>query len=434
MLKAIGVKSVDELFEDIPAGKKLKGLLDVSPEMSEVEVTQLLTDLGAKNANAATHALFLGAGAYNHFTPSAVPYLAFRGEFYTAYTPYQAEVSQGTLRAIFEFQTHITELTGLEVSNASVYDGSTALGETIASAWQVNQRKQLVISRTIHPHYREVIRTYCWSKGVEVIEVPYGKEGKTDWAALKAAVSDKTSAVMVQSPNFFGCIEEVDQAAEIAHAKGAVLVTAVTEGSSLGLLEAPGKLGADYVVGEGQGFGIPLMFGGPYLGFMATKKEYVRTLPGRLVGKTVDSEGKEGYVMTLQAREQHIRRERSVSNICTNTGLIALMATIYLSLVGKQGLQRVAHLSFQKAHYAHAQLCKIKGVQPLFNQPFYNEFTLRVPDAKKACEAMMKAGIIPPLDLGGYYPELKNCLLVCCTEMNSKAQIDHLVKVLGAAP
>jgi len=429
MLQAIGVKSVDELFQDIPAAKKVKGLLNVSTEMSEVEVTQLLTDLGAKNANAATHAIFLGAGAYNHFTPSAVPYLAFRGEFYTAYTPYQAEVSQGTLRAIFEFQTHITELTGLEVSNASVYDGSTALGETIAGAWQVNQRKQLVISKTVHPHYREVIRTYCWSKGVEVVEVGY-KDGKTDWDSLKAVVSDKTSAVMVQSPNFFGCIEEVDQAAEIAHAKGAVLVTTVTEGSSLGLLEAPGKLGADFVVGEGQGFGIPMMYGGPYLGFMATKKEYVRTLPGRLVGKTVDSEGKEGYVMTLQAREQHIRRERSVSNICTNTGLIALMATIYLSLVGRQGLQRVAQQSFQKAHYAHAQLCKIRGVQPLFNQPFYNEFALRVPDAKKASEAMMEAGIIPPLDLGAYYPELKNCLLVCCTEMNSKAQIDHLAKVL----
>jgi glycine dehydrogenase subunit 1 len=371
----------------------------------------------------------LGAGAYHHFIPAVIPHLIGRSEFYTSYTPYQPEASQGLLQTIYEFQTLICELTGMDVANASMYDGASALAEAMIMASHITGREEVIISKTIHPEYREVVRTYAQAKDLKIVEIGY-ENGITSLEELKEKVSNKTAAVLIQNPNFFGSLENLKKIERIAHKNKSLLVVAIVEPTSLGLLRPPGELGADIVVGEGQSFGNSISFGGPYLGFMATKDKYMRRLPGRLVGVTTDSEGRRGYMLTLQAREQHIRREKATSNICTNEALCALAATIYLVSLGKEGLRRVAELSTQKAHYAFEKIKGAEGFKKTFSSPFYNEFVIKCRNAKRIKQALLKEKIIGPLELERYYPELKNHLLFCTTEMNSREEIDRLVSVL----
>lgn len=433
MLDAIGVRSSEELFADIPSKLKLKRGLNLAPPLSETGLRRHMKELAGRNADVEQYPSFLGAGAYNHFIPAAVSHLVFRSEFYTAYTPYQPELSQGTLQAIYEYQTLICQLTGMEVANASMYDGSSALAEAVLMAHRINGRREVVLPMAVHPEYRTVCRTYASKLGLHLHEVPYTDEGTTDLKQVKGALSDRTSAVVVQSPNFFGVLESLDELAEAAHSAGALLIVVVAEPVSFGIVRSPGECGADIVVGEGQAFGNHLNFGGPYLGFFASKQAYVRSMPGRLVGRTEDKSGRPGYVLTLSTREQHIRREKATSNICTNEGLCALAATVHLSLLGRAGLRELALLNLRKTAYAKGAISALRGYELPFAGHTFNEFVVRVKRRAPAQvnRALFAKGIIGGVELGRFYPELSDCLLLCVTEQNSREEIDALCKAMG---
>ncbi|MBC7879409.1 MAG: aminomethyl-transferring glycine dehydrogenase subunit GcvPA [Anaerolineales bacterium] len=432
MLKTVGVKSLDDLFDAIPKKHRFPKL-DLPPALTEMEAAAHLSEMAQTNENVREHMIsFLGAGAYNHYVPSVVDHMLRRGEFYTAYTPYQPEISQGTLQAIFEYQSLMTNLTGMEVSNASHYDGATATAEAVSLAYAQfrGKRKKIVISPTVHPQYREVIQTYSQGMGLEKVGDDESANAEAGPEALMSHVDESTMLVVVQYPDFFGRIHDYTKLIEDAHAKGA-LVCIVANPTALIMLKTPAEMGADIVVGEAQPFGIPLWYGGPYLGFFTTKKSYVHKMAGRLIGETVDSRGQRAYVLTLTAREQHIKRERATSNICTNQGLLALASALYMSTLGKTGLQQVANLCYQKAHYAASELSKIDGCDLCFDEPFFHEFVLCCPKpASEVNEYLLEHGIFGGYDLGQDYSSLQNHLLIAVTEMNSKQEIDTLVEVL----
>ncbi len=424
MLQAIGVSGIDDLFKDIPGDILLKQPLDLPEPLTESAVMRHMNDLSEVNCPVKN---FAGAGAYEHYVPAAVDYLSSRSEFYTAYTPYQPEVSQGTLGAIFEFQTMMCRLTGMDLSNASMYDGATAMTESVIMACGVRRRNRVVISEAVHPHYRAVLDTYAWAAGIEVVTVA-AKNGLTDAAALKAEMNDTVAAVVIQTPNFFGSIEDLRSFEEAVHEQKAVFITVVTEAMSLGLIAPPGEAGADVVCGEAQSFGNYIGYGGPMLGFIASTKEFMRRIPGRLVGATTDETGRSARVLTLQTREQHIRRERATSNICTNEGLLALRAVIYLSLAGPK-LKEIASLN-------HALAGKLKqaligaGLVPVFDAPCFNEFVMRVP-GNVSIQGLEAAGFLPGIDLGEYYDDLKGCRLFCATEAVTPADIENFAAAMA---
>jgi len=429
MLADIGLTSAADLFRSIPADVQLNRPLKITDPLAESEVIDAMERMAAKNT-AETKSSFLGAGVYSHFSPTVVDHLIQRSEFFTSYTPYQPEISQGTLQYIFEFQTLICQLTGMEVANASMYDGSTAMAEAYLMAQRVTRRDKIVVATSVHPEYREVARTYTQHGLAEIVSVSFDEEtGRlTDLSAL----DDKTAALVVQSPNFFGCIEDLKALADAAHAVGALLVVVVTEGISFGLLKSPGACGADIVVGEGQSFGIPMSFGGPHVGLFATQEKYVRQMPGRLCGVAYDKNGNRGFVLTLSTREQHIRREKATSNICTNQGLIALAATIYMETMGKKGLQEVAVQNAQKAAYAAKQIAAIAAFSVPFSAPSFNEFVVRGPrPATEVLAGLREKGIIGGLPLSKYYSGRENEFLVCVTEVSSREKIDALVTTLS---
>jgi glycine dehydrogenase subunit 1 len=433
MLASIGVETVDELFVDVPAALKLNRPLNLPRAMAESELVKHLQAMSAENANIRDYTCFLGAGAYDHYIPSVVNHIISRSEFYTAYTQYQPEISQGYLQALWEYQSMICEITGMEVANASMYDGGTALAEAAMMACGATGRDEIVVSRTIHPYYREVLKTYGIDRGYKFRDISYADaDGTTDIKLLEKIASESTAAIIIQSPNFFGTIEDLKAIAEIAHAKGVLFVASV-DPISLGILESPGRLGADIVVGEGQSMGLPISFGGPYLGFFAATGKLMRRMPGRIIGQTADAEGRRGFVLTLQTREQHIRREKATSNICSNEALCALAAVAYVSAVGKQGFQEIAAQCMHKARYAYERLTTLKGCQPVFNAPFFKEFVVRfekpVTDLNRS---LLASGIIGGFDLGKQYPEMEQCMLVCITEKRTKYEIDRLVEKMGA--
>ncbi|MFH1588670.1 MAG: aminomethyl-transferring glycine dehydrogenase subunit GcvPA [Candidatus Diapherotrites archaeon] len=429
MLEAIGINSTDELFKDIPKELFLKEELKLGEALSEQELISQINELSKKNANASEYAYFLGAGAYNHFIPAVVPHLAFRSEFYTAYTPYQPEISQGSLQAIYEWQTFISELTGMDLANASVYDGASAVADAMMMAKNYSKKKEVIIAKSLNPEYKKVVQTYAKANELIIHEINY-ENGLLSLTELKEKLNENTAIVIVQNPNFFGLIENLQEISDIAHEKNSLFAVAISEPISFGLLEGPGNYGADIVIGEGQSFGIPMSFGGPGVGFLATNMKYVRMVPGRLSGKTIDLDGKQGFLLTLQAREQHIRREKSISNICSNQALIALNATIYLSTLGKNGLKELANLNLQKAHYAAEKINALNGFELVFNSPFFNEFVIKTQDSKKVKEKLLEKKIIAGYELEQEFPEMKNCLLLTVTEMNSKKQIDEMINVL----
>lgn len=432
MLKVIGVETIEDLLGDIPSEIRLTRGLQLPPPLSEPELKTEMLRLSEKNADLLHYASFLGAGAYDHYIPSVVGHLAFRSEFYTAYTPYQAEMSQGLLQTTYEFQTMICELTGMEVANASLYDGGTALAEAATMALRLTRRDKVLVSSTVHPGYRAVLKTYLSGRKSKVIELP-SENGATDLTAAEKLLGDDVACVLIQTPNFLGCLESVEDLAQQTHRHGALLGVAA-DPVSLGLLKSPGEAGADITVGEGQGLGNGLNFGGPYLGFFATKREYVRQMPGRVVGATVDTQGRRGYCLTLQTREQHIKRERATSNICTNEALAALAATIYLSVMGRQGLREVGRLCLQKAHYLKHRLCDIKGFELAFQQPFFKEFVVKTPvPPSRLNQRLFKQKIIGGLDLGGVDRRLKNHWLVCVTEKRTQEEMNRFVETVKQA-
>ena len=430
MLQAIGVKEIDDLFTDIPAGLRLNRQLSLPPALSEPELARHLAGLAEKNTNAAECACFLGAGAYDHYIPSVIDHVLRQSEFYTAYTQYQPEIAQGYLQALWEYQSLICEITGMAVANASLYDGGTGLAEAAMMAAGATGRSELLVANSVHPSYRTVLKTYAVDRGYKLVELGYA-DGQIDRTELADKLGKTVAAVIIQTPNFFGCLEDIGAVAAAAHAQGALLITAV-DPVSLALLEAPGKLGADIVVGEGQSLGIPLAFGGPYLGFFATTDKLMRKMPGRIVGQTTDQAGNRGFVLTLQAREQHIRREKATSNICSNEALCALAAAVYLNTVGKEGFQQVAQQCAQKAHYACRQLID-HGCEAVFAAPFFKEFVVRVnKPVADINRRLLQDKIIGGLDLGAYYPELAGCMLLAVTEKQTRQEIDRLAAGLGA--
>jgi glycine dehydrogenase subunit 1 len=430
MLAAIGAKSIDELFSSIPERFRLREALKIPGPYSEAEVIQYFKDRAAENSNGYTS--FLGAGVYNHLRSVVTDTIILRGEFLTSYTPYQAEISQGTLQAIFEFQTLMSQLTGQEVANASMYDGSTATTEAVLMAERLTGRQRVLVARSVHPEYREVLKTYAKNSGLLVEEIPFAANGTVDQQKLKGGLKDDVAAVVVQSPNFFGVIEPYAPLAESAHASGAMFVVAITEGVSLGLLRPPSE--ADIVAMEGQSFGLPPSYGGPFAGVIASRDKYVRQMPGRLAGQTTDSEGRRGFVLTLATREQHIRREKATSNICTNQALCALAATVHLTLLGKEGLREMAEQNLSKARFAISELLKIPGVRRTFDAPFFNEFTIELPRSVKLVNAQLsREKIIGPFVLGTPYPELTKRALVCVTETTPRAEIERFASALKRA-
>lgn len=424
MLSLIGVSSIDELFSDMPQSVRLKEALTLPPALSEIELDAHMRELASLNVDLVS---FAGAGAYRHYIPAAVDQIASRSEFCTAYTPYQPEASQGTLTAIFEYQSMICRLTGMDAANASLYDGATALAESVLLASRTNGRRKAVVCGGIHPLYREVLTTYAWANGIEIVTVPL-RGGISDDGSLCGAVDDATAAVVVQNPNFFGSLADVKTIAGAAHDRGALFIYLVTEPLSLALLRKPSKSGADIVCGEAAGFGNPVGFGGPCLGLLAVKEPFIRKMPGRLAGRTVDADGNEAYVLTLQTREQHIRRERATSNICSNEALCALRAVIYLSLAGKR-LRDLAVLNHSLASYLREGLAK-KGIDPLFDSPFFNEFAVKLPSAGRTLNQMKQKGILFGVDLGRWYPEYENGVLLACTECVTPAQIEQCIGLL----
>ena len=429
MLRAIGAASINDLFAPIPAEYRLQRDLNVPRQMAEAEILTWFKHRSRENGDG--FSIFLGAGAYHHFRPIVVDTLVSRGEFLTAYTPYQAEISQGTLQSIFEFQTMIAELTGMEVANASMYDGSTATAEAVMMAERITGKRGAAVARTVHPEYREVLETYGRHQGMPLARVEFGPDGRVDRRALENALTDQTACVLIQSPNFFGTIEEVAAVAEIAHARGALLVVAISEAVSLGLVRPPRE--ADIVAMEAQSFGVPLGFGGPYAGVIATKEKFVRQMPGRLVGATRDKNGKPGYVLTLATREQHIRREKATSNICTNQALIALMATIFMTVYGREGLKELARHNLAKTAYASQRFGRHGNV--LFaGAPRFNEFVLQTDDDPYAINnRLLEHNIVGGFPLRKFYPELGNAALWCCTETTPRPAIDGVEEVLARA-
>lgn len=425
MLEQLGAASIESLFDSIPEDLRLRRDLNVPAAMSEIELLNAFDEMGTRN-QAARRISFLGGGAYSHYVPTIVDHLISRSEFFTAYTPYQPEISQGTLQSIFEFQTLVCQLTGMDIANASMYDGSTAMAEAVLMAERVTKRSKVVASAAIHPQYLEVAHTYVQHAGIELQHAQFDSNtGQT----LVDSIDDQTAAIVVQSPNFFGCIEDVEALAEKAHAKGALLIVAITEAMSLGLLRSPGASGADIVVAEGQSFGVPLSFGGPYVGLFAIREKYARQIPGRLVGEAYDKQGRRGFVLTLATREQHIRREKATSNICTNEGLIALAATVYLETMGRRGVQEAARQCAQKAHYAAREIAKVAGWSLPFSGPFFNEFVVRAPSpaAPLLDRLAREKGIDGGIALSRFDANRPNDFLVCVTETNTRAQIDALV-------
>ena len=432
MLATIGAGAIEDLLVRVPAKARLSRPLALAPALAEMDLVRHMRTLGAKNADAESTVCFLGGGSYDHYVPSPINHLVLRGEYFTAYTPYQPEASQGTLRTIFEYQTMMAELTGMDVANASIYDGASSLAEAALMAHSTTGRNELVIASSVNPLYRQVVETYVDGPGLRLRAAP-APQGIADPDAVRKLVGAKTAAVMIQSPNFYGCLENVRELSEIAHEAGALLVVA-SDPVNLGVLEAPGKLGADIVVGEGQGLGVPMSFGGPNLGVFAAKKELVRRMPGRLVGATVDLEGNRGFVLTLQTREQHIRRAKATSNICTNVALCALMATIYASTLGKQGLVRVGELSTAKAHYAAERLTKVPGVSLRFAAPFFKEFVLKLPKSpERVVSKLARQGILAGVPLKSFDRSLKDCLLVAVTEKRTREEIDAFGAALEKA-
>ncbi|HXD32302.1 MAG TPA: aminomethyl-transferring glycine dehydrogenase subunit GcvPA [Pyrinomonadaceae bacterium] len=431
MLKQIGLNSAEELFHSIPEDLRLQRPLNTPAALSEIELLTGFERMAAHNA-AATRSNFVGAGAYSHYIPTIVDHILSRSEFFTAYTPYQPEISQGTLQVIFEFQTLVCQLTGMEVANASMYDGSTALAEAVLMAERVTRRSKVIACGAVHPEYLEVVRTYVQHAGIDFEHVDFDPATGLTSEKLDQMLDDKTAAIAVQSPNFFGCIEDVGALAEKAHAKGALLIAGFTEAASLGLLKSPGDSGADIVIAEGQSFGVPLSFGGPYVGLFATRDKYARQIPGRLVGEAYDKEGRRGFVLTLATREQHIRREKATSNICTNEGLIALAATVYLETMGRQGLQEVATQCAQKAAYTARRIAEVEGYSLPFSAPRFNEFVVRGPRPAAELLAQVAAdhNINGGLALSRYIADRPNDFLVCVTEINSREEIDRLVDAL----
>ncbi|MGD8405225.1 MAG: aminomethyl-transferring glycine dehydrogenase subunit GcvPA [Anaerolineales bacterium] len=432
MLETVGVKRLDDLFDVVPAKHRFP-TLNLPPAITEMEAAAELGDLAYANESTRELVSFLGAGMYNHYIPSVVDHILRRGEFYTAYTPYQPEISQGTLQGIFEYQSLMSALTGMDVSNASHYDGATAAAEAINLAWAVfrGKRTKVVISPTVHPQYREVIRTYTRGMDLELAGDNAEADLETGPEALTEFVDENTALVIVQYPDFFGRIFDFTKLTELAHEKGS-LVCVVANPTALALFKTPADMDADIVVGEGQPLGIPMWYGGPSLGFFTTRKKYVHKMAGRLVGETIDTRGQKAYVLTLTAREQHIKRERATSNICTNQGLLALASAVYLSLVGKKGLRQVAELSYHKAHYAAEQLSELPGMGLCFSEPYFHEFALCIGQPVDEVNArLLEHGIIGGYDLGKDYPALKDHMLIAVTEMNSKEEIDALVQVLA---
>ena len=434
MLDSIGVSSIEKLFESIPEEVRLSGLLDLPEPWSEIEVRRWFASMAEKNVSSAGALSFLGAGAYSHYQPACIDQLLLRTEFLTAYTPYQPEVSQGTLQSIFEYQTHQCLLTGLDVANASLYDGSTSFVEAILMADRVAKgRPKMVVAGSIHPHYRETLRTYIRNLGIELVEVGWTADGTVDLDALAGACDERTAAIAVQSPNFFGVIEDYDRVREIADAAGALKIAVIAEASSLGILSPPGAHGFDMAVGEGQAWGIPTQYGGPYVGFMVVRDQLKRHMPGRLAGETVDVDGRRAYVLTLATREQHIRRGKATSNICTNQALIALAANMYLSLMGKKGLREVATQSLQKAAWLRARLASTKGVELPFAGRVYNEFVVRTGHPAREVLAKLAAKkILGGVSLDAFFPERKNEFLVAVTELHTREDLDRYAAELGA--
>jgi len=429
MLDSIGASSIEELFSDIPKELKLGRKLDLAEGLSELEVERRMRELSCKNKSLDDLTCFMGAGVYDHHIPSIIKHIVMRSEFYTAYTPYQPEISQGTLQAIFEYQTMICSLTGMDVTNASMYDGATACVEAAIMAVDNTRRSSVLVSKTVHPEVRKVLHSYMRFRDIKVIEIDMA-DGVTDTDYLKTLVDKDTAAVIIQSPNFFGIVEDFTEVEKIAHSNKSMLISYV-DPISLGILKNPGELGADIAVGEGQSLGIDMNYGGPHLGFLAASSKLIRKMPGRIVGQSDDVDGKRAFVLTLQAREQHIRRYKATSNICSNQGLNALQAAIYLITLGKAGIKEVAEQSARKAHYAYQQIIKGGKYKPLFNRPFFKEFAVAGEvDCGKVNEELMKHKILGGYDLSKDYPQLKNGMLLCVTEKRTKQEIDKLAQAM----
>lgn len=434
ILEAAGASKIDDALSALPASLRSKTPLGIPAGLSEQELLGHLKALGSKNSTVEDYASFLGGGAYNHYIPAIVDSLISRSEFYTSYTPYQPELSQGTLQAIFEYQTFVCQLTAMDVSNASLYDGATAVAEAVLMARRITGRNGVVLPASLHPEYRETVRTYLFGTGNHLVETSFCAEtGTTLPESIEGAINDDTACVVVQHPNFFGCLEDVEAVAEIVHKKGALLIVAVSEAVSLGLLKPPGETGADIAVGENQSFGNPLSYGGPYLGFMATRTGFVRQMPGRLVGESVDKNGKRAFCLTFSTREQHIRRERATSNICTNHGLSALAASVHMAALGGVGLKRLARLNFSKAEYLKKKLVEA-GAEAAFSGPTFNEFTIKVKkDPEEVLEKLLQKKIIGGIPLKRFYSALDRHILVAATEMNSKEDMDRFAGEINGA-
>jgi glycine dehydrogenase subunit 1 len=434
MLRVIGADSIEELYRHIPEALRQRARVDLPAGLTELAVRRRLAALASRNATALEWSFFLGGGIYHHFIPSAVDAVISRSEFSTSYTPYQPEVSQGTLQALFEYQTLICQLTGMEISNAGVYDGASAAAEAVLMSrrLQPTSRRRVLISRALHPHYRAVISTYLRNlEDMRVDEVPFNTTGATDVERLQQTLDDQAMCVVVGYPNFFGIIEELAPIQAACARSGAQLITATSEPLALGVLKPPGAWGVDIAVGEGQSLGIPMSLGGPAFGFFACRKKFVRSIPGRLVGETVDSEGQRGFVLTLATREQHIRREKATSNICTSQTLCTLASTVFMSLLGKSGIRRLAEVNVARAHDARNRLGSQTKLEPRFSGPFFNEFVLRARDQDGLFKRCAGARIVPGVALCPWYPELDDCLLVCVTEMNEMEEIERLVETIG---
>ncbi len=436
MLKVIGVQSVDDLFKHIP--KRLSSRLNIPEAMDEYSVINHLKNISNLNASSEEYSYFLGGGAYFHYIPSVVPFLLNRSEFHTAYTPYQPEISQGTLQAIFEFQTFMTMLTGMEVSNASMYDGASSTAEAVLMSFRITKKAKVLVSDALNPEYKRVLKTYLSGRGEIITDIKFNKEtGITDLNDLKSKMDKETASVVVQYPNFFGCIEELEEIEKIVHSNNVILIVAFTEPFAFGLINPPGKYGADIVSGEVQSFGNPTSFGGPYVGILTTKEKYIRTMPGRIVGETVDHNGKRAYVLTLSAREQHIRREKATSNICSNEGLCALATTIYLSAIGKKGFYELARQNHLKSELTKKYLSKIEKIKIAFNSPTFNEFVITIDNVNidELLAYLNKNKIIAGLPMKIYYPEMENSLLITTTELNTEREIknfyEHIEKFLS---
>ncbi len=432
MLETVGIQNVDDLFAGIPADLRLgEKALKLPSALSESEIFGTLRQMQKRNPDAEAVSAFLGAGAYRHYTPALIGSLVLRGEFSTSYTPYQPEVSQGTLQAIFEFQTMIAMLTGMDLANASMYDGASALAEAVLMAHRINKKNEFLVARAVHPEYRQTTETYLRGADHRLIDVPYDSSGRTDLEFIRSNLNDQTSAVVLQSPNFFGVVEEYEALGKEMAERDTLLIVNVAEPLSLGILKPPGERGADIVVGEAQSFGLPVSYGGPYAGFFATREKFLRQMPGRVTGETVDRTGRRSFVLTLSTREQHIRRERATSNICTNQGLCALAVTVYLAVMGKQGLRELALFNLRKADYLKNKLSKVSGFEIQFSADTFNEILLKCPrPANEIRDALLEHKILAGLPLGEYYPELTNSLLLCATEMNTVESIDRLADKL----